>query len=177
MRLGKHLPHTTDGIGRAGYDDLEQWAAAEHGVPLWNLTELHGTPTGGCTSLNPPFSAVFAHWHLSFSDCAPSRLIPNVPDGSETRGIGPGAECGRTTNALSEARKRPTQARQPDAVRPIKSAFLGLYPIWVVVLSFPPSSNTRRFGGFETSCIGWAWNTGVLRMDYRDMCTSDRRGT
>ena len=83
-------------------------------------------------------SAVLAHRYLSFSDYAPRRLTPNIPDGFETRGIGPGAECGRTKNELSEARRRPAREHQPEAVRPIKSASLGISPIWVFVLSFPP---------------------------------------
>ena len=122
-------------------------------------------------------SAVLAHRYLSFSDGAPRRLTPNVPDGFETRGIGPGAECGRPTHALSEAMQRPTREHQPEAARPIKSASLGISPHWVFVLSFPSSPNTQRFGGFENSGIGREWNTGALRMDYRDMCTSARRGT
>ena len=97
----------------------------EPGGFLWDLTERHATPTGGSTSLNPPFSAFFALWCLAFSDCGsppPRRLIPNVSDGFETRGIGPGAECGRTMNALSEDRQRPAREQHPEAVRFIKSA-------------------------------------------------------
>ena len=154
---------------------LETW---NNGPPL-NLMGPNRTTEHQQAVVRPKSAlyAVVAHRYLSFSDCAPRRLTPTVPDGFETRGIWPGAECGRTTNALSEATQRPTREHQPGAVRPIKSASPGISPLWVFVLSFRPSPNTQRFSGFENSGICRAWNTGVLRMDYRDMCTSARRGT
>ena len=107
----------------------------------WRGSTEHNRTTEHQQAVGHPYIRLFlrfSHFGTSrFLIAPPRRLIPNVPDGFETRRIGPGAECGRKMNALSESTQRPTREHQPDAVRPIKSASLGLSPPWVVVLPLP----------------------------------------